>query len=795
MAVHVPLTQKAQWEARNIMRSSLNILKPATGEPVVSPSQDIVLGAYYLTQIQPPTEGKQVPAFIDRNEAKMAYHHGKIKLQDTIHVEMNGAVVQTSVGRIIFNLILPEGFEFLNLVMDRGTIRDVISKVLLTYGREETVKLLDRIKELSFEYLTQSGLSWGMDDLLVPAEKKGIMEKANKEVDEMMSQYEMGLLTEEERHMRVTEIWSKTKNEITAIAQEQLDRSGPVFPMIESGARGSWAQLSQIVGMRGLVTNPAGDIIELPVKGNLKEGLDVLEYFISTHGTRKGLSDTALRTASAGYLTRRLVDVAQDVIISMDDCGDAKGVAWNVSENDSVGASLAARVFSRTILEDVKDPNGKVIVKKGTIVGQAEVDAMDKAGVTDIKIRSLLTCKASRGVCQRCYGYDLGYNEPVELGTAVGIIAAQSIGEPGTQLTMRTFHTGGVVGSDITQGLPRVEELFEARPVKKPAVMATVDGTVAIIDDGTQKMIRIAHTENVYEGYRLMKNGDVKVKDGDVVQEGAVLQVSKSGKNIVAKASGIVKVTDKEISILREEKLTEDLLVSGPYTILVSDGDLVTKGQVLTEGNINLHELYAWQSKEAVQKYIMQQIQYIYSSQGQKLNDKHLEIIVRQMFSRFMVEDSGDTNLLEGDVVSTYQLYMANEAAKERKGKPAKAEQLLVGITKASLSTESFLSAASFQETPRVLIDAAVSGKIDPLRGLKENVIIGRIIPVGTGFGPRAQQLQEEVDAIVAEREAVRDASRAEAESLAAAEYADAETPIGLPETPAVTPMSPVEES
>ncbi len=788
MAVHVPLTQKAQWEARNIMLSTNNILKPATGEPVVSPSQDIVLGAYYLTQIQPPKDGKSVPAFIDRNEAKMAYHHGKITLQDTIHVEMNGVVMQTSVGRIIFNQILPEGFEFLNLVMDRGTIRTVISKVLHNYGREETVKLLDRIKELSFEYLTQSGLSWGMDDLLVPDEKKGIVEKADAEVDAMMSQYEMGLLTDEERHVRVTEIWSKTKNEITAIAQEQLDRSGPVFPMIESGARGSWAQLSQIVGMRGLVTNPAGDIIELPVKGNLKEGLDVLEYFISTHGTRKGLSDTALRTASAGYLTRRLVDVAQDVIISTNDCGDTEGITWNASENDSVGVSLAARTFGRTLLEDVKDAKGKVVVKKGIIVAQAEVDAMDKAEITDVRIRSLLTCKATRGVCQKCYGFDLGYNELVELGVAVGIIAAQSIGEPGTQLTMRTFHTGGVVGTDITQGLPRVEELFEARPVKKPAVLATVDGKVSIIDDGTQKTIRITHTENVYEQYRLIKSGEVKVKNGQEVQSGDVLMSSKSGKNIVAKNSGVVNVTDKEINILRQENIAEDLPILGPYTILVSDGDLVTKGQVLTEGNINLHELFAWQSKSAVQKYIMHQIQYIYSSQGQKLNDKHLEIIVRQMFSRFMVEEAGDTNLLEGDVVSAYQLTMANEKAKANKGKPAKVEQLLVGITKASLSTESFLSAASFQETPRILIDAAVSGKIDPLRGLKENVIIGRIIPVGTGFGPRALQLQEEVDVIIAEREAKRDALRAEAESLNNAEYADAETLVASPEDATAPP-------
>ncbi|MBI2427179.1 MAG: DNA-directed RNA polymerase subunit beta' [Candidatus Kerfeldbacteria bacterium] len=749
MAVHVPLTERAKWEAANIMASRVNLLKPATGDPVVSPQQDIVLGCYYLTNMHEATEGK-IRTYSSADEARYAHHYGMVHLQDEIRVRVDGKMMNTSVGRLIFNESLPKDLPYINEKLDVQKLRDLIKSYLSTHTNEQTVELLDALKNLAFHYLTQSGISWGMDDTPVPEEKYALIEAAEKEVDEIYSQYEMGLLTESERHARVVEVWARVKDKVQEAVQKRLDRYGPVFAMIDSRARGSWGQTTQMMGMKGLVTNPAGETIELPVKRSFKEGFDVLEYFISTHGARKGLTDTALRTANAGYLTRRLVDVSQDMLIAEEDCGDDEGIPVTKQEAEEIGISLAKRVWARITLQDIK-AGRKTIVKKGELIMSDHLEAIKKADPDVIVIRSVLACKTGRGLCRKCYGLDLGRNALVEMGTAVGIIAAQSIGEPGTQLTMRTFHTGGVAGQDITQGLPRVEELFEARPIRKAAILSPYDGKVSVLEENRQRTIRITHSEVLQQKLKLAKGDKVKAKDKEMIGEGEIVLETTTGKKVRAEVTGRVTLGKEYVSIVSEGDQAFDIVAPIDAVLNIKDGDLVTKGQQLTEGSADLHELYKLRGRLAVQKYVMREIQFVYSSQGQPLNDKHIEIIARQMFSRFYIKDPGETSLLFGDMVTQDQLYEANKEAKENDKVPAKAENILLGITKASLSTESFLSAASFQETARVLIDAAVTGKVDRLRGLKENVIIGRVIPVGTGFN--STEMDEMMEGEKAERE------------------------------------------
>ncbi|MFH0828737.1 MAG: DNA-directed RNA polymerase subunit beta' [Candidatus Kerfeldbacteria bacterium] len=737
MAVHVPLTEESKREAAEIMLSSKNLLKPATGTPVISPQQDIVLGCYYLSIVKDVEKPK---IFSCEEEAILAHSQNVISIQTKIRVRIDGKLIDTSVGRIYFNRILPKELRFINEVLNRKALTEIVSRSLVELDNERTVQLLDDIKKLSFEFLTRSGISWGMDDLQVPEGKFDVITSAQKVIDEIQNQYEVGLLTDMERHVKIINVWAKAKEEVTELSKKSLDRFGPVFAMIDSGARGNWAQISQMMGMKGLVTNPAGDTIELPVKRSFKEGFDVLEYFISTHGARKGLSDTALRTANAGYLTRRLIDVSQDIVISEDDCGDTVGFTITKTESEDMGETLFSRILGRAVLDSIVDPRTKkVIVKKHEFVTKEHEGKLTKIDPDKVRIRSVMSCIARRGVCAMCYGYDLGYNKPVEIGTAVGIIAAQSIGEPGTQLTMRTFHTGGVAGQDITQGLPRVEELFEARPVKKPAFLSEVAGQV-IIEEGTEhKLVKINHqTEKneVHELPKKVKKGTVftaKVKDGAKVKAGQVVAAVGSEERVAA-TNGIARVTDRSVTIVSEQDAVKEYNIPADYSLWVKNGDLVVPGTPLTEGSFNLYELFRLKGRETVQKYITKEIQYIYSSQGQKLNDKHIEIIVRQMFSRVYIVDAGDTDLLAGEIVERPVAEAANSQVITEKKNPASVEQLLLGITKASLTTESFLSAASFQETARVLIDAAVNGKIDYLRGLKENVIIGKLIPAGTGF-------------------------------------------------------------
>ena len=744
MAVHVPLTEEAKQEAKELILSSKNILKPATGEPSVAPSQDFVLGCYLLTIIREgENEGEdKLKVFYGEIEACQAYEAGVIGLQDKIKVRINKEIIVTSAGRVIFNEIIPDKLDFVNEQVDKGVLRGLIRQVMGVYGTQRAVEFLDDIKLMSLRYVTLSGISWGMDDLPELPEKYEIFVEAEKEVEEVEDQYEQGFLTNDERHVKIIEIWANVKDKIVDISKKKLDRNGSVFAMMNSGARGSWGQTTQMMGMRGLMASPSGETIELPVKASLKEGMHVLEYFITTHGARKGLSDTALRTANAGYLTRRLIDVAQDVVISEDDCGDKEGMWITREDSVAMNETIIKRIKGRILLESVVNDKGKTIAEAGTVVDEEVLAKIEAADPDKVKIRSILSCKAKRGLCTQCYGWDLGYNKPVRKGVAVGIIAAQSIGEPGTQLTMRTFHTGGVAeGGDITQGLPRVEEIFEARPVKRPALLAALDGQVEIISNEItrERVLKIVGVEIKEETFFVdNKNTDkIKIKDKFKVDKGDVL-VDMTRK-IKASFSGKVAI-EKEaegrviLKVIQEKETEKEMVIPRGVTILVESGDLVKKSDQLTSGPLDLFELYRLKDQRAVQNYIVKEIQYVYSSQGQPLNDKHVEVIVKQMFSKVSIEDAGDTLFSPGEVVEKTDLDEVNKRIKAEKKQPAISKAILLGITKSSLATQSFLSAASFQETTRVLINAAVTGKVDNLRGLKENVIIGKLIPAGSGF-------------------------------------------------------------
>jgi DNA-directed RNA polymerase subunit beta' len=754
MAVHVPLTEEAKKEARERMLSSRNMLKPAHGQPILLPYKDIAWGIYYMTTLIPP-RGRATPhSFSDAKQATVAYRLGKVEMRETIVTRVKGheKPLETSVGRLLFNEALPEEHAYVNEQLDTKKLTEMVRSVFEFYGHERTAKVLDKMKEIGFHYITKSGYSWGMADLPDVTEKRALVEEGDKQVEEIDNQYQEGLLTNGERHAKIIEIWTNTKDRVTKLAKEKLPKGGSVASMIDSGARGSWGQLTQIIGMKGLVTNPANEIIELPVKAGFKDGLDVLEYFISTHGARKGLSDTALRTANAGYLTRRLVDVSQDIVIRLDDCGTTEGIRYAANEALERNDSMITRLTGRVLLKDLVDKEGKVLAKAGTLMTEPIIRSLAGAQVEEAWVRSVMNCKLAKGICKMCYGYDLAYNKLAEMGAAVGIMAAQSIGEPGTQLTMRTFHTGGVAGVDITQGLPRVEELLEARPPKRKAFMSEVAGRVTVEEierrtiegpDGQKvlapfvghKIVRVAYAEEDGETYKFTSADDVKAKEGASVVEGELLIHRASGTKVVAKVAGRVTLKGHTVRVVRETEKVQEYLVPPGYVLYVKNGQSIEAGTALTEGDLDLQQLYALRGKEAVQKYILKDIQSIYVSQGQKLNDKHIEIIIKQMFSRVLVRDPGDTDLLPGEVIEKAQLLEENRATKAGKGKEATADELFLGITKVALSTQSFLSAASFQETAKVLINAAITGKMDPLEGLKENVIIGRLIPAGTGYG------------------------------------------------------------
>jgi len=622
------------------------------------------------------------------------------------------------------------------------------------HGSEKTAAFLDRLKEIGFRYATKAGYSYGMSNLPIIEHKKEAIQSGEQRVREVEDFFAQGLLTQSERHSSIIKIWNEIKDKIADESKKALPKNNPAYTMIESGARGTWGQMTQTVGMKGLVSNPSGEVIELPVTSSYRDGYDVLEFFISSHGVRKGLTDTALRTANAGYLTRRLVDVAQDVSVREEDCGDEAGVVLTKKESDEIGEPLIIRILGRYTLADVLKPGGrKVIVSAGELITEQHVHDIEesKAELEQVHIRSVMTCKLRRGVCKKCYGYDLAYNKEVKLGTSVGIMAAQSIGEPGTQLTMRTFHTGGVAGKDITQGLPRVEELFEARNPKQKAVMSEVSGRVQIEQTGRevvqvgtgkqimdtrsgQKIIRILYASMEEEATAVGKSSEFKVKEGDQVRAGDVLAIKTDGTKILADKAGVVKVEKGIVKTIFEAERAREYIIPPGYSLRVKDGDEVIAGQPLTDGNLDLQVLFKYKGQNAVQRYLSKEIQFVYASQGQKVNNKHVEVIIRQMFSRVRVEDPGDTDLLPSEVVEKATYLDENYQARTTGKREATCEQIFLGITRVSLSTESWLSSASFQETARVLINASVTGKVDRLAGLKENVIIGHLIPAGTGF-------------------------------------------------------------
>ncbi len=760
MAVHVPLTDQAKNEAKELMLSSKNLLKPATGNPIATPRMDMVWGCYYITELKKLRENLR--SFGSFEEAVLAYNSKiitvseEIEARDILPGKKKPERIITNVGRILFNRLLPPELGFFNEQVTSKNLGDLIKFSLEIVGKDRTAKLLDDIKDLGFKFLTLSGYSWGMEDLPELPGKQILVDAGDVQIDEVNDQFQQGLLTKSERHSKIIEIWTAVKDKIVQLGKDSLSKEGPVFSMVTSGARGSWTQVTQMVGMKGLVSNPAGEIIELPVKASFKEGFDVLEYFISTHGSRKGLSDTALRTANAGYLTRRLVDVSQDVVVREEDCGDKKGMLYTKKDSDEIGVNIMERVWGRVSLEKITDPKtNEVIVDKDQLITEAVVRKLLPLDLEQITVRSVLTCKMTKGLCTKCYGYDLGYNEMVKLGVAVGIIAAQSIGEPGTQLTMRTFHTGGVAGTDITQGLPRVEELFEARPPKRKAILAEEDGLASIsdapkkIEDAKgrvifssthgQKILKIKFDDVEDDSYSFKGQAPtLKVKEGDkVVKDEVLFKLGKTEMKV--KRDGVVKITEKTVKVVCNVEKEKEYLIPSGYRLWINDGDFVKKGDQLTEGSLDLHQLYKLKGRDEVKRYVVKEIQYIYASQGQRLNEKHIEVIIKQLFSRVLIKDAGDTNLLPGEIVEKAEMDEANIEIDKTKGKQATSEELFLGITKVSLTTRSFLSAASFQETSRVLINAALTGKIDKLEGLKENVIIGRLIPAGTGFRKKSK--------------------------------------------------------
>jgi DNA-directed RNA polymerase subunit beta' len=756
MAVHVPLSRAAVAEARQIMLSAENLLLPSNGEPTVAPTLDIVLGCYYLTLAKPRAKGQYRPGIPPQGvygsfqEVRLAYELGLVELQAKIKVRdqrTGGELIDTTVGRIIFNEVLPEELALRNDVMDKKDLKDLVAECYHKLGMERTSEMVDAVKNVGFHYATQSGMTIAINDLKVPAEKATLLEAADARINEVEQQYQMGLITEDERYDQAVGIWRETTERVQAAIQSEMGRYGGVYLMAVSGAKGNISQISQMSGMRGLMTDPSGRIIDLPIRSSFREGLTVLEYFISTHGARKGLADTALRTADSGYLTRRLIDVSQEVIILEDDCGTTAGSWLSESTEKGVFGSLRERITGRWAASDLVDPQtGELIVRRNEVISEEMVERIEALGIQRVHVRSPLTCQAKRGLCALCYGRSLARGKLVEVGEAVGIVAAQSIGEPGTQLTMRTFHTGGVAGIDITSGLPRVEELFEARVPKGGALISEIDGTAEILREGDSRRVKVVSSELYRDEYALVEGAEVVVENEEWVERGALLArlpqpaEVKEGQEealpvaadaeITARMAGrVVRGRPDRLSIIYEEREEREYIVPPTARIRVETGQYVHAGQQLTDGAVNPQDILRVQGPEAVQLYLVEEIQKVYRSQGVNINDKHIEVIVRQMLRRVQVDSPGDSDLLPGELVDRFQFEEVNAKVLAEGGEPATAQPVLLGVTKASLNTDSFLAAASFQETTRILTEAAVNGAVDHLLGLKENVIIGKLIP------------------------------------------------------------------
>jgi DNA-directed RNA polymerase subunit beta' len=744
MAVHVPLSDKAQSEAHELMSSAHNLLKPSAGLPITTPTQDMVLGIYFLTASHDGKKGEG-KVFGSTEEAILALEYEQIHLQAKIKIRIGEELIETSIGRAIFNQILPEEMEYQNITFKKKDISHLVSLVFERFGLEITSVLCDDLKVLGFKHATLSGISMSSADLKVPAAKKELVEESEELIRQIHDYYQKGLITEDERYVQSIKLWGKTKGEIGKAMTKGFHPENDVYYQVDSGARGNWGQITQMCGMKGLVANPAGKTIELPIKANLMEGFSILEYFIATHGGRKGKSDTALKTAEAGYLTRRLVDAVQDIIIKEDDCGTKDTHVVTHEESEMIGEAFENRIFGRTLGADVKNSKDKLILKKGITIDKAAIKILQDNDIKEINVRSVMTCLTLNGVCKKCYGRDLGTNDTVDLGTAVGIIAAQSIGEPGTQLTMRTFHMGGVAteGEDITQGLTRVEELFEARTPKKPAALAEVDGKIKVSTKGHQTTVSIIPAEIQIEEYEVAEGMDVLAKKGDKVKLKDVL-AEKGRKKLRSKVEGVITKVGKKAIEIEVDSEEHDYKVDAGKILTVKTGDLVTQGTPLTSGHLNLRKLMSLTDIYTTQKYIMTEVQGIYASQGQTINDKHIEIITRQMFSKVRLTESGDSTFLPGEVVDYQIVVEENAELKKKKKKLIEYERLLLGLTRIALHTRSWLSAASFQETIRVLVEASTTQRVDLLDGLKENVIIGRLIPAGETY--RKKMLGEEID-------------------------------------------------
>ena len=741
MAVHVPLSAPAREEARTLMLSVYNLLSPSSGEPIVAPTLDMVLGCYYLTVERPGAKGEG-KRFANLEEARLAYDLGIVSLQAKVDVRVpasDGAdgqseTVNTTVGRILFNDILPEEMRFRNQTMDRKALRGIVGECYRRFGTAKTANLVDDIKRLGFDFATKSGITIAIGDIAIPPERDGLLQDADKKIDDIAKQFRRGLITEEERYLQAIDVWTEARDQVTKAVSKSMDPFGSIYMMTTSGAKGNIQQLTQMAGMRGLMAAPNGRIIDLPIRSSFREGLSVLEYFISTHGARKGLADTAIRTADSGYLTRRLIDVAQDVIVNEEDCGDTVGMLYEERGDRGVVVPLRDRIIGRHAAEPIVNPKtGEIIVDRNEEISEALAQEIDGAGITAVRARSPMSCQCRRGTCQMCYGRSLARGRLVEMGEAVGIIAAQSIGEPGTQLTMRTSHTGGVAGTDITSGLPRVEELFEARVPKGQAVIAEIDGEVTIERAEDARHVRVT-SRDVYrdDDYPLAEGAEVLVEDGQQVDLGDVL-ARVGDEELTARLAGRALLEDGHIAIEYVEADEREYVISPSARLRVDTGSRVAAGDLLTEGAANPQDILRIKGMEAVQRYLVDEVQSVYRSQGVAINDKHIETIVRQMLRKVRVDNPGDTNLLPGDLVDRFVYEDANAQTLAEGGEPATAQTVLLGVTKASLNTDSFLAAASFQETTRVLTEAAIQGSVDRLAGLKENVIIGKLIPAGSG--------------------------------------------------------------
>ncbi len=698
MAVHVPLSPEAQKEAKEIMASDKNILKPGSGDPtLINKMLDIVLGAYWMTK-QVKAELGEGKIFESPEVSILAADFGAVSYRAKIKVlapenpkyaEFKGKVFETTIGRILFNNILPADYPFINKEIDRKTISVIVDELIVRYGIDKVPSILDKIKTFGFTYTTYSGITWGIDDVMEPVGKGDVVSKAKVESETVNSQFGDGLLSEDERVRKNVEIWHKAKSDIEKLIPDSLEPNGPVTDMVKSGARGSVGNITQMVGMKGLITSTSGETIEFPIISGMKEGLTPIEYFITTHGARKGLTDTALNTARAGYLTRRLFDVAQDVMVTEEDCSTKDSIVIKKESVSGIEVSIAKNIRGRILALDVKSTDGKISYKKGHLISKQDAMTIENANITEVRVRSPLACKTLHGVCKQCYGIDLGKNHLIDIGEAVGTVAAQAIGEPGTQLTMRTFHAGGTasVGGDITSGLPRVEEVFEKRRPKNPAVIATVSGTVSSVKDfGKEKIITVMP--------------DIEDKSKSKGKKAGEIEYTFNYKRMA----------------------------------LVKMGDKIAKGQFLTDGSADIDEIFEFSGREKAMEYIIHEIGKIYELQGETVSRKHIEIIVKQMFSRRRVTDLGDTKFSVDDMLDVYDLNVENEKMKAAGKTIATAESVVMGITEVSLSRQSFLSAASFQHTTRIFISAAIRGTEDHLTGLKENVIIGRLIPAGSGY-------------------------------------------------------------